>query len=70
MTKDSDHKLEPEHGHSPGIFFASERPIHEKEMHPLTVISMLKAELRRSQEHLQDLYRRIAELKGEEDNAS
>jgi len=70
MTKDSDHKLEPEHAPGADIFFASERPVHEKELHPLTVISMLKAELRRAQEHIQDLYRRIAELKGEEDNAS
>tara|TARA_R100000808_G_scaffold8688_1_gene24435 strand:- start:41 stop:250 length:210 start_codon:yes stop_codon:yes gene_type:complete len=68
LTKDSKHKRQPEHGHSPGIFFASERPIHEKELHPLTVISMLKAELRRSQEHVQELYKRIADLKGE-DNA-
>tara|TARA_B100000029_G_C17026960_1_gene760746 strand:- start:33 stop:242 length:210 start_codon:yes stop_codon:yes gene_type:complete len=68
MKKDSDHKLEPEHARSAGIFFASERPVHEKEMHPLTVISMLKAELRRSQEHVQELYKRIAELKGR-DNA-
>ena len=44
-----------------------ENPVHEKEMHPQTVIRHLKDELRRSQEHIQQLYRRIAELKGTTD---
>ena len=52
-------------------FFAEETPTHEKEMHPLTVISMLKDELRRSQEHIYELYRHIAELtKGENEDVS
>jgi hypothetical protein len=65
--KDASPKRQPEPGHDPENFFAGETPIHEKEMHPQTVISMLKEELRRSQAHIQQLYRRIAELTGEED---
>ena len=67
MTSDSDSKWQSEHGLRPGVFFAGETPLHETELHPQTVINMLKAELRRSQTHVQQLYRRIAELTGEED---
>ena len=62
MIKDSDYKLEPEHAPGAENFFAEDEPIHETEMHPQTVIRLLKQELRRSQAHIQNLYRRITEL--------
>jgi len=43
-------------------FFAEETSFHEKEMHPNDVIRMLKDELRRTNEHIYELYQWIAEL--------
>jgi hypothetical protein len=71
MSESSNDKRQSEHAPRAGVFFAEETPTHEKEMHPMTVISMLKDELRRSQEHIYELYRHIAELtKGENEDVS
>ena len=61
MNKFSDFKLRLEPGPDPEKFFGKENADHEKELHPQTVISLLKDELRRSQEHVYELYRHIAD---------
>ena len=61
MNKPSDFKLRSAHETRPDKFFGGENAVHEKELHPQTVIKLLKDELRRSQEHVYELYKHIAD---------
>jgi hypothetical protein len=61
MNKPSDFKLRSAPGPRPDKLFGGGNAVHETEPHPQTVIKLLKDELRRSQEHVYELYKHIAD---------
>ena len=56
----SDFKLHSEPRYDREHFFAEKVAVHERGLHPDDVIRMLREELKRSQEHVYQLYERIA----------
>tara|TARA_Y100001963_G_C6763445_1_gene440860 strand:+ start:1310 stop:1507 length:198 start_codon:yes stop_codon:yes gene_type:complete len=61
MNRDSRDKRQSATGHDPGIFFIQKTGPAETQQQPHETVQSLKEELRRANEHIYELYQRLAD---------